>query len=56
MTRLTTVTRYPNGSMTRCGEIDPKRPKLFCTIEDPAHHGDHYHEYSGSSWPREQLP
>ncbi|WP_328860873.1 hypothetical protein [Streptomyces sp. NBC_00306] len=52
MTRLTTATRYPADSMTRCGEIDPERPKVFCTHEDPQHLGDHYNEYSGCTWPR----
>lgn len=50
--RLTTATRYPAESMTRCGEIDPESPKRFCTDEDPDHEGDHGHEYSGRTWPR----
>lgn len=30
----------------------PEAPARNCTIKDPNHKGDHYHEYSGDSWPR----
>ncbi|HET6356108.1 hypothetical protein [Streptomyces sp.] len=53
MTRLTDVTRYPVGSVKLCGELDPERPKTFCTRDDPNHQSDHEHEYTGRTWPRE---
>lgn len=51
--RLTAVTGYPATTVTRCAQINPQFPKLFCTIEDPRHRGDHHHEYSGQSWPQQ---
>lgn len=49
--RLTTVTGYPAATVTRCAMVNLRNPKQFCTIEDPHHQGDHYHEYSNRSWP-----
>ena len=53
MTRLTDVTRYPATTVKLCGELDPARPKTFCTRDDPNHQSDHEHEYTGRTWPRE---
>jgi len=51
--RLTTVTGYQSTPVTLCGELHPDAPKYFCTREDPDHQGDHHHEYTGTTWPRE---
>ena len=56
MTKLTKLTSYPAESMPRCGEVEPNGQKIFCTHDDPKHEGDHYHEYTGQTWPREPGP
>ena len=52
--RLTTVTGYQHSpaATALCGELNPQDPKVFCTRKDLGHGGDHYHEYSDTSWPR----
>ncbi|MFI6641181.1 hypothetical protein [Streptomyces sp. NPDC050504] len=47
--RLTTVTNYPESAVTRCAELHPHRPTVFCTRRSD-HPGKHHHEYSDRSW------
>ena len=48
------VTTAPVSVLPRCMEAHPTNPTHFCTVEDPQHEGDHEHEYSGTTWPREK--
>lgn len=38
--------------LSLCWMPKPDAPARCCTLEDSDHEGDHYHEYSGASWPR----
>lgn len=40
----------PTG-LAICWEAKPDAPARCCTLP-PGHLGDHFHEYSGASWPR----
>jgi hypothetical protein len=51
--RLTTVTGYGTKTISQCGELNPESPTHFCTRDNPDHQGDHHHEYSDTTWPRE---
>lgn len=38
-----------------CWEAKPDAPARSCTRR-PGHDGDHFHEYSGATWPRRDKP
>lgn len=48
-----TATLRPAG-LRICWVPKPGAPARCCTLKDPDHEGDHLHEYSGVSWPRQR--
>ncbi|MGR8010410.1 hypothetical protein [Streptomyces hypolithicus] len=52
MSRATAEAVRPAG-LSICWEPKPDTPVRCCTIQDPQHDGDHFHEYPGASWSRD---